>query len=141
MSIVGDVALKLSDLRQSLPELASEVLNESAPQIEDAITAQLAQGIDGDGDSLPDYSPVSVAKYGKPPGPIKLFDKGDFYHEVKAFADNATLTIDDTNWKTPLLIDRFGSKIIALTEQSLAMLQEDVFLPGMLYKVNQRLSA
>lgn len=140
MSIVGDVALILADLRQSLPELASDVLNESAPQIEDAITLQLSQGINGDGSTFRDYSPVSVAKFGKPAGPIKWFDTGDFYKGVKAFADNATLKIDDTDWKTPKILTQYP-EAISLTDESLATLQEDVFLPGMLYKVNQRLSA
>ncbi len=42
-------------------------------------TDQLFQGQDAKGESLPDYSKRSVEVFGKPSGPWRLFETGDFY--------------------------------------------------------------
>jgi hypothetical protein len=40
---------------------------------------QLYAGLLADGGQLPDYSKASVKFFGKNPGPIRLFDSGDFW--------------------------------------------------------------
>ena len=137
MEIIEQTISKLQTLRDSLPDILIKVLNDSAAQIEDKIIFQLQQGIKGDGSHLPNYSPVSVAKFGKPFGPIKLYETGDYYRGLVAKAFGNILEIDDTNWKDPMLTLRFGDNIKALTDQSLQELQEEVFIPGLLYEINR----
>lgn len=141
MEILEQTISKLQTLRDSLPDIATKVINDAAPQIEDKIIFQLRQGLKGDGSYLPNYSPVSVAKFGKPFGPIKLYDEGDYYRGLKARAFGSVLEIDDTDWKDPMLTLRFGDNIKALTDESLAELQEEAFLPGIRYEVAKFLAA
>lgn len=140
MEVIERAILKLQTIKDSLHDISVKVINDAAPQIEDKIIAQLQQGLTGDGTYLPNYSPVSVAKFGKPFGPIKLHDRGDYYRKLTAKAFGNVLEIDDTDWKDPMLTLRFGDKIKALTSQSLQELQDDAFLPGMIYEVNRLLA-
>jgi hypothetical protein len=141
MEVLDQVISKLQTVRDSLPDIAVKVLNDSASQIEDKIIFQLRQGLTGDGTYLRNYSQRSVEEFGKPFGPIKLFETGDYYQALKAMAFGSVLEIDDTDWKDPKLTEEFGPKIKALTDQSLQELQEETFLPGMLHEVNQLLVA
>lgn len=141
MELLEQTISKLQTVRDSLPDIAEKVLNDTAPQIEDKIIFQLRQGLKGDGSYLPNYSPVSVAKFGKPFGPIKLYETGDYYQGLKAKAFGSVLEIDDTDWKDAKLTTIYGPEIKALTDQSVQELQEEAWLPGMLYEVNRLLSA
>jgi len=137
MEVLDQIISKLQTLKDSLSDIGVKVINDAAPQIEDKIIFQLRQGLTGDGFYLPNYSPVSVAKFGKPFGPIKLYNEGDYYRGITAKAFGSVLEIDDTDWKDPMLTLRFGDKIKALTDQSLQELQEEAFIPGMIYEVNK----
>lgn len=112
-------------------ELLRSIVNDPTvkAQIEDKITEQLSRGERGDGSKLPNYSPVSVAKYGKPAGAIRLFDQGDFYRGVTVEADAQGMTIDDTDWKTPKLTERYGDEILQLQDRSREELNDDVLIP------------
>lgn len=141
MELLDQTISKLRTIKDSLPDIAEKVINDSHAQIEDKIIFQLRQGLKGDGSHLPNYSPISVAKFGKPFGPIKLYETGDFYQGLQAKAFGNVLEIDDTDWKDAKLTTIYGSEIKALTDQSVQELQEEVWLPGMLYEVNRLLSA
>lgn len=99
-------------------------------QIEDKIAEQLQRGERGDGSKLPNYSPVSVARFGKPAGPIRLLDQGDFYRGVTVYADDYGMVIVDTDEKTPMLTEKYGDEILELQDRSLEELKEDVILPN-----------
>lgn len=131
---------KLRDIRDNIEVLIREVLEESATLIEDMIISQLEQGMDGDGNFLPDYSPVSVFKYGKPPGPIKLYDTGDFYRNVfiEVF-DNAFVT-DDKDPKRDKLVLEFGSAIVKLSEPNKQILIDHILVPELHKKVQKRIA-
>ena len=94
--------------------------------IEDLNIVQLQKG---DGETLPDYSPTSVEVYGKPAGPIKLFDEGDFYRGInlQAGASEAELTGKDS--KTAELQFEFGEEIIGLSEESLEQFKNEYISP------------
>jgi len=143
MEAIDKVISKLQSLKDSLPDIAIEVLNDSnvKAQIEDKIIEQLKQGLKGDGTHLPNYSPRSVQQFGKPFGPITLHDTGDYYQAITANAFGSVLEIDDTDWKDPMLTLRYGDNIKALTDQSLSELQDEVFIPNYIAEVNKRLSA
>lgn len=110
-------------------QLLQDTFIEAAPQIEDKVTEQLSRGERGDGSKLPDYSPVSVAYYGKPAGPIKLFDKGDYYAGVTVRVDREGYQIDDTDWKRDKLAFEYGDDILDLQKQSFRELKKDAIIP------------
>jgi hypothetical protein len=80
----------IEKLSNSLNGMTMEKLFEEALNNEDfrneviriLIQDQLEQGIDGDGNELPEYSEISVNVYGKEPGPYKLYDTGEFYNSI-----------------------------------------------------------
>lgn len=141
MTLLENKLRKLTAIKDSLPDIAIKVIQEAAPQIEDKNIAQLQKGQRSDGSSLPNYSPTSVAKFGKPFGPIKLYDTGDFYRGIKLEVGPDKLTMDDTDWKTPKLTERFGDNILGLSDQSISELKDEVLLPGIRYEVERLLSA
>lgn len=70
---------------------------------------QLHKGQKSDGRFMPDYSPVSVEVYGKPPGPIKLYDTGAFYRGFMLDI-GSILAITSSDDKTDMLFKRYATK-------------------------------
>ncbi len=126
---------KLREVKLRIEEFIREVLEESASIIEDLIIAQLQEGTDGDGNTLPDYSPTSVFVYGKPPGPIKLFDQGDFYRGVFLELFDNAFDIDDKDSKTAKLVREYGPAILKLNEKNKQWVIDSVLKPGLTQKV------
>ncbi len=141
---MSEVILRYADrLRQvqaNIEEMIKEVIEENATLIEDMIISQLQKGERGDGLILPNYSPVSVFVYGKPPGPIKLFDTGSFYRkiEVKPF-DNA-FAIEDTDYKTDKIIGRFGEEVLLINQEHKQELIDKILTPGLIEKSHKMLT-
>ena len=76
-------------------------------------------GVDSDGNSLGDYSPVSVQKYGKPEGHIRLYDTGAFYESFKIIVKGVVAEITANTQKEDIdLADEYGEAIIGLTNES-----------------------
>lgn len=98
------------------------------------------QGIDKDGNTLGDYSDVSVQIYGKPAGHIRLKDTGHFYDSFKIILDatGLTITADDTSIYDQPLTQIWGNEIIGLTIENLRSLKEWV-LPNYLIYVKEQL--
>lgn len=142
MQVLINLRNKVSALNTQIFALLVDTLNDSTvkAQVEDKIGEQLQRGERGDNQKLRNYSPVSVAKFGKPAGPIRLFDTGDFYQRVtvEVFPDGIVIT--DTDSKTEMLVDEYGKEIIELQERSIEELQEDVFLPNLQARVIKHLT-
>lgn len=128
---------KLERLPEFIPQAIAETLRELAPVIEDLLAAQLQRGEKGDGSSLPDYSPVSIAKYGKPPGPIRLFDTGAFYRGMTLKVGTDSFEIDDSDLKTPKLTEFYGDNILQLSPDSLQVLKDDYLIEEVNIKVKK----
>lgn len=75
---------------------------------------QLAQGLKSDESYLPDYSFRSVFQYGKPPGPIKLYDQGGFYRGISIDVRGDIFTIESADEKNTMLQNRYGKDILGL---------------------------
>jgi hypothetical protein len=117
--IILSVARNLRAVVELMPEIIAEVIQENASLIEDMNIAQLQAGQRADGSTLPNYSPTSVIKYGKPPGPIRLFETGDFYRGIVVRPFNDRLEMDNTDSKIGKLANRFGDEIIGLNEDNI----------------------
>lgn len=66
------------------------------------------QGVDSRGDTLGDYSQISITKYGKQPGHITLHDTGEFYHSMKVLTGSDGFLISgDTVKDDTDLADRY----------------------------------
>ena len=105
-------------------ELIKEVLNDKRLLnfIEESNVSNLKKGERSDGSSLPNYSRVSVEKYGKPDGAIKLFDTGAFYESITALVRNLGIdfTADVIKGKGDRQVDLasiYGEKIIGINKE------------------------
>lgn len=139
MKLLEDKIRFFRELPHTLNELAVKVLREAAPQISDKIVEQLKRGERGDGSTLPNYSPRSVAVFGKPFGPIKLYETGDYYSGMKADVSEREVTINNTDYKEDMLVGRFGPAIQALQQRSKDELKRDVLIPYMEFEVRNLL--
>jgi hypothetical protein len=81
-------------------------------------TDQLFSGQRSDGSKLPDYSPVSVEVFGKPAGPIRLYDEGNFYRGFFLKTDRFPVLFDSRDSKTEMLAFDYGDKIFGLTQEN-----------------------
>jgi len=92
-------------------------------------TDQLFKGERSDGSNLPDYSPASVNVFGKPQGPIRLFDSGDFYRGFIFANAQFPLFFTSTDEKTDELTFDYGENIFGLNQENKTDLAKSYILP------------
>jgi len=122
---------RLGEYIAKLQQVTEEDVNESLLQIirdhEEVITNmntdQLWEGERPDGSMLPDYSPTSVQVFGKPEGPIRLFDQGDFYRGIFLDADQFPVMFEGRDEKTEMLKSDYGA-ILGINEENLRELNQ-----------------
>jgi hypothetical protein len=73
-------------------------------------TDQLFAGELANGQDMPNYSVVSVERFGKRPGPYQLYDKGDFYRSIFMKADKFPVLFGANDNKTPRIMELIESK-------------------------------
>lgn len=130
-----------------------DILKESQDAIEavkeiiaDLNIEQFKQGKRADGTFMPDYSPVSVSVYGKPEGPIRLYETGSFYSGITVKVEGKVIVLDSTDEKTPMLEKRYikgsfsneGGELFGLTDESKEELIPDL-LPVLIDKIKSKL--
>lgn len=114
--------------------LMRDVIDETSvkAQIIDLNQSQMFdKGIDAKGETLGDYSQVSVTKYGKRPGHIQLKDTGEFYDSMKVnIEEDKFIIIGDTD-KGDVDLANVYPDVLGLTTES-----KEEILP----EISQRLS-
>lgn len=88
---------------------------------------QLLHGRRADDTTLPKYSWISVVWYGKPNGPIMLYDTGDFHKSFKLDVGETDLNIT-ANDKYGLE-DEYGEEIYGLGGTNQRFYNEEIFFP------------
>lgn len=73
-------------------------------------TDQMWKGEDALGNKLPDYSERSVQVFGKPSGPMRLFETGDFYRSMFINADKFPVVFSSSDSKEGKIADMLASK-------------------------------
>lgn len=132
--------LRLTEkLKQLTPERMEEELLVIVKRNEEAATNmntdQLFQGQDAKGNNLPDYSERSVTAFGKPSGPMRLFDTGDFYRGFILRADKFPVVFESTDKKTGRIAELLAARdvnpddIYGLQKQNLTDLSRNYILP------------
>lgn len=107
------------------------IVNDNETTATNLNTDQLFQGEDSRGDKLPDYSATSVNVFGKPSGPIRLFDTGDFYRGFFVHADKFPVVFDSRDSKRDELAKNFGNDIFGLQKQNIKELAQVYVLPDL----------
>jgi len=137
---------KLKELSNRLGKLTPEVMRNKAlslvkdheKEATNLNTDQLFQGEDSEGKSLPEYSDRSVTVFGKPSGPWRLFDSGDFYRGFFVRVEDRKVIFDSRDSKTGMILQALDFKghdeptdIFGLQKQNLTDLVKSHVLPDL----------
>lgn len=112
MGSLLEILEKIQDI--DVDQAATRAIQNTHEAGEDAQRQQLAQGLRSDGTFMPEYSFRSVFQYGKEPGPIKLYDTGDFYRGIRIDVRGDLFIADSLDRKYPMLRARYGDDITGL---------------------------
>lgn len=110
------------DSKNIVTEIIQQPLINS--EIIDAQKAQWDVGLEADGSFMGNYSPISVSKYGKPDGPIRLEDTGATRESIKVLVNDGSFTTT-ADLETHDLQLRFPNAL-GLTSESLSELMPEI---------------
>lgn len=108
-------------------------------------TDQLFAGEDAHGVKLPDYSERSITVFGKPAGPMRLFESGDFYRGFFLDTSKFPVIVFSSDSKTGKIADLLSSKghnpdsIYGLNKSNLADFSRSYVLPDLQRQVRELL--
>lgn len=127
-------------------ELKAGVLEKSGKrkeEIEGLNADQLFSGEDFEGKPIrPFYRPATVqikAQKGQPTDRVTLRDTGDFYEGITAQVDAKEIELFGSDEKTKQLEEKYGKRLIGLSDESQAKLQE-LLKPPLLKRIFQQLN-
>ncbi|RSK29848.1 hypothetical protein [Hymenobacter metallilatus] len=137
------IATSLARLPAVLAEQVEQTIHENAAFLEDANTAQLAQGKRADGSEiLPEYSPLTLAikqLQGRSTH-VTLYDEGDFYSSVKAqLTGDKGFEMIATDSKARALESKYGDDILGLSEEALDEFKTSYIKPDLQQKTRDTL--
>ena len=126
--------LQLSQRLQNLNliQILEDVLDSMHGKIVILIQEQLAEGRKGYDSLLPKYRPFTIRKKLEENSiimgeRIALIDEGDFWRGMFAVVEGGSIFIDSTDWKSEMLIDRYGEEIFQMSSESLKSIVSEVF--------------
>lgn len=119
---------KFQSLPTALPGILKYIFNGIKSSVEDLNIEQLDRGERVDGSSLPNYSPVSVAVFGKRPGPMNLNNTGAFWRGITLEVLDDGIELRGTDMKTQMLELRYGD-VVGLQEGSIQTIEQDYLKP------------
>lgn len=128
-------------LRVATPEVMRskvlEIVKDNEQTAVNLNTDQLFSGKLANGQDMPEYSMVSVLQFGKPAGPYRLYDTGDFYRDFFIKANKFPIVFDSKDFKTPSIMQLIESKgqdpdeIFGLNKQNFTELARVYVLPDL----------
>lgn len=133
MTTVLDLIEVLSELDVQRESLAA--IGRTGESMLDLNREQLLHGKRADMTKMPDYSYTSVTLFGKPAGPIMLYDTGAFHGSFQLDVDSQEFEI--------LAIDlydleqTYGEDIYGLTPSNQEYYNQEVFFPELMMAVEQ----
>jgi hypothetical protein len=120
--VINRLSTNLSKI--DLPAITERALEARPDIIAELNRDQLRVGQTATGRTTGTYSKRSKAVFGKT-DPVKLFDTGAFYKSIKPEFGNKSFTVEDTDWKTDMLKDKYGDDILGLSKSSIGELAQD----------------
>jgi len=128
MTVIAEVATKLERSMRAIIAMIREEAILHQEFISELNRSQLEEGTRPDESILPDYSPISVLQFGKEPGPMKLFDTGEFYEGIKPIFEDDTFDLVGVDEKTEMLINKYGN-VLGLNAENKKILAQRL-IPG-----------
>jgi hypothetical protein len=126
-----DIANKMKGLTEkSIDKAILKSFKDNQEAATNLNTDQLFQGQETSGALLPHYSKRSVEVFGKPSGPIRLFETGDFYRGFFVKADKFPVVFSSKDRKIEKLTKAFGQdEIFGLNKANLSDFSKSYILP------------
>ena len=123
----------VSDLLEKLQKVNIDreikiAIGKTSKQMADLNREHLAEGFQSTGRPMPNYSFTSVNVFGKPAGPIRLYETGAFHKTIQVDVGSDTLQfLAVDKYK---LFKRYGkNEILGLTDRSKEYYNEEIFYP------------
>ena len=106
----------------------------TSKQMADLNREQLLNGDTARTGKMPDYSPISVSVYGKPAGPIRLYDTGAFHASIQVDVGGDSLEfIADDRYN---LLERYGEdNVLGLNNTQQEYYNNEIFYPEFRAKI------
>lgn len=143
MSELQSLVDRLKALKQTLPELVRQVIEESEEEIIDLNQLQMYEGINPDGSNIePEYTTLTkrIKRIkGQPFDRVTLRDTGSFYGNMKVKVAGDIIGIDSTDSKRNKLVEKYGNPF-GLTEENKTDLAEIILKPRLQEKIKQTLA-
>lgn len=95
----------------NIQKVINDSLESTLDELADINRDRMLDGVKASGERMPSYSYNSVILYGKPPGPIRLLDTGDFQQNIKVSRSGDVLVTESSDSKNDMLVFTYGSDI------------------------------
>ena len=117
LDISSDVRSIFSDRLKAIAyaQLMKESIKEHEAEISDLNTEQMNQGVKGDGTEIGQYANLAYKGRLKP---VDLYDTGSFQDKVYVEIYDDVFEMNSSDSKTEKLINKYGEKILDLTDQN-----------------------
>ena len=139
-----ELARGLGQLHNNLDDAVEATVRDNQHVLEDMNTAQLAAGLDADGQPIgPAYAPLTVAikqLKGQPTDRVTLRDEGDFYAGVVSQLSGQSVELVGTDPKTEDLQFKYGEAILGLSDAHVQEFIDDYVRPDLEEEVRRTLN-
>ena len=133
MGKLSNISSKLDNFY--LPDIFSMIIRDNEKDIVELNREQLREGKRDDGTMLPDYSPASVAFYGKIAGPMTLLDTGDFQDAFYIDDSSTAFEIRSSDDKESMLVKEYGANIFGLAQSQRQYMAEEIIKPNLVKSI------
>lgn len=137
------LAIALKSLPQVLTATVGEVVRANHYVLEDANAAQLDAGLDADNRAIqPEYAELTIeikTAEGQPTDRVTLRDRGDFYAGIVAQVRGEAIALEGTDPKTQQLQEKYGNRILGLSDAAVDEFREDYVRPELQAKTRETL--
>ena len=133
---MADVLELIENLNNlDIEKVVKQSISITAPTIAELNREQLKSGKRADNSNMPNYSKSSVNLFGKPAGPIMLFDTGAFHASitVQVKGDEILTTAKDLY----NLSDKYTDDIYGLADPQQEIYNENVFYPELATEIEK----
>ena len=133
---MADVLELIENLNNlDIEKVVKQSISITAPTIAQLNREQLKSGKRADNSNMPNYSKSSVNLFGKPAGPIMLYETGAFHDSitVQVKGDEVLTTAKDLY----NLSDKYTDEIYGLADQQKEIYNENVFYPELATEIEK----
>ncbi|GAB5400144.1 MAG: hypothetical protein Aureis2KO_17290 [Aureisphaera sp.] len=112
MKAIDNWIKRIDFVLDNMEPKAETILKNNEPEIIKTLQGQLFKGVGGTGEKIqPSYTPFTIKKKkteGQPFNRVTMKDKGNFYKSLFLDKSKILLRIGSTDFKAPLLKNRYG---------------------------------